>query len=172
MKSKPEELLFFKKMTSQRFFDEAKALGISSEELADEETHAVVFNSCLINIRAETAKEVADELGIAITDDHARAIAVNSLVPQVISEPAPLTADQRKIAKELYFHAVKAAVSSNNGTISDRAARADAARMVKSGERGLTTMYKLMNASGCLIVVLMAAIGAATASITMAAALK
>jgi Flp pilus assembly CpaF family ATPase len=171
MKSKPEELLFFKNMTSQRFFDEAKALGVTAEELADEETHDVVFNACLINIRTETAKQVAEELDIPITDDQARAIAVNSLVPQVISQPAPLTHDQRKIAKELYFHAVKAAVSSNNGTISDRNARADASRMVKTGERGLTTMYKLLNASGCLIVVLMFTVAAAMASITQAAAL-
>jgi hypothetical protein len=43
--------------------------------------------------------------------------------------------------------------------------------MIKTGERGLTTMYKLLNASGCLIVVLMFAVGAAMASITLAATL-
>jgi len=172
VKSKPEELLFFRRMTPEKFFEEAEALGVSTEELSDRETYDFIFHSCLINVRTETAKEVAEELGIPISDDQARAIALNSLVPQVIAEPAPLTPEQRKIAKELYFHAVKAAVSSQKRTISDRSARADAVRMVKAGERGMTTMYRIFRATGCLTILVMFTLGTAMASLTLAAALR
>jgi hypothetical protein len=172
VKSKPEELLFFERMTSEKFFAEAEALGVSTEELRDEETHNFVFCSSLINVRTETAKEVAEELDIPISDDQARAIAVNSLVPQVIAEPAPLTPDQRKIAGELYFHAVKAAVSRQKGTISDRSARADAVRMVRAGERGVTTMYRICRTTGCLTILVMLTLGTAMASLALAATFR
>ena len=67
------------------------------------------------------------------------------------------------IARQLYFHAVKAAVARQGRSIRDRAARAEAQRMVTAGERGLTSLQRFSRASGCLALVAMFALGAASA---------
>ena len=160
MHTDPAELILFGEMSPQRFFHEAEDLGIPRDALRDEETRNRVFRGCLIRVREETAKGIAADLGIPITDDQAHSIARNSLTPEVIAEPAPLASKDRKIAKVLYFHAVKAAVARQGSSIRDRAARAEAHRMVTAGERGLTGMQKFGRASGCLVLAGMFALGA------------
>ena len=76
----------------------------------------------------------------------------NSLVPNVLSEPAPLTPEERVIAEQLYFHAIRAAAACQGEAISDRSARAVAKKMIRGGERGLTTMGRLSQGLGCLVV--------------------
>lgn len=161
MHTDPAELILFGKMTPDLFFEEAEELGVPLEKLKDEETHNRVFHGCLIKVRQATAKAVAADLGIPITDDQARSIARNSLTPEVMAEPAPLASDERAIAQELYFHAVKAAVTRQGRSIKDRTARAEASRMISAGERGLTSLQKFSRASGCLVVVALFAVGAA-----------
>jgi hypothetical protein len=164
MPTDPAELILFRKLTPERFFEEAEELGIPLKRLKDDrEIHDRVLRDCLIRVRKATAKAVAAELGIPITDDQAYSIARNSLTPQVIAEPAPLAADERAIAKELYFHAVKAAVARQGDSIKDRTARAKARRMVAAGERGLTTLHRISRASGCLVMAALLALGAASA---------
>jgi hypothetical protein len=155
-------------MSPQLFFEEAEAQGIPLERLKDEETHNRVFHHCLLKVRKATAQAVASELGMPITDDQARAIARNSLTPEVMAEPAPLRAEERAIAKVLYFHAVKAAVARQGISIKDRTARAEAQRKLTAGERGLTSLQKLSRASGCLVMVGMLALGAASALLSAA----
>jgi hypothetical protein len=152
MNADPAELIFFHEMTPEKFFDEVNRLGIPQEDLLDEEVHDQVFRSCLIQVRTETAKAVAAKLNVPITEEQARAIACNSLVPEVLREPAPLAPDQRAIALELYYHAVKAAVAGHGGSITERAARAKARQMVRDGERGLTRLRRISRAVGCLVV--------------------
>lgn len=168
MRADPAELILFGEMSPDLFFEEAEAQGIPPERLKDEETHNRVFHRCLIKIRKATAKAVASELGIPITDDQAHAIARNSLTPEVMDQPAPLAAEERAIAKVLYFHAVKAAVARQGISIKDRAARAEAHRMVTAGERGLTSLQKFSRASGCLVMAGMLALGAASALLSAA----
>ncbi len=163
MHADPAELILFGQMSPDRFFREAEELGIPAERLKDEATRDQVFRGCLIKVREAAAKAVAGELGIPITDDQAHAIAKNSLTPTVMEEPAPLASDERVIAKELYYHALKAAVARQGSAIKDRAARAEAQRMVTAGERGLTRLQRFSRASGCLVIVGLLALGAATA---------
>jgi hypothetical protein len=148
MNADPAELIFFHEMTPEKFFDEVNRLGIPEERLLNQEVHDQVFCSCLTKIRAETAKAVATSLNVAITDEQAWAIARHSLVPEVLPEPAPLTSDQRDIARELYYHAIKAAVARHGGSITERAARANAKKKVREGERGLTWLQKFTRAIG------------------------
>lgn len=163
MGADPAELIMFRDMTPERFFSEVDELGVSLEELRDQPTHERVFRAALVRFRADTVKEVAAELELPITDEQAQAIARNSLVPDVISEPAPLTTDQRALAQELYFHAIKAAMSRQGRTVNDRLARNDARKMVRAGERGLTWLQRLSRASGCLTVLAVLASGAGLA---------
>lgn len=160
MPTDPAELILFGEMSPGRFFEEAKRLGIPPHHLRDQETHNRVLHDCLINVRKATAKAVAAELGIPITDEQAFSIARNSLTPQVMADPAPLAPEERAIAEELYFHAIKAAVGRQGESIKDRAARTQAHRMVAAGERGLTTLRRISRASGCLVVACMVALGA------------
>jgi hypothetical protein len=169
MPTDPAELILFGNMSPNLFFEEAEELGIPPKKLKDEEAHNHVLHNCLIKVRKATAKAVASELGMPITDDQAHSIARNSLTPEVIAEPAPLARNERAIAKELYFHAVKAAVARQGSFIKDRAARVEAHRMVAAGERGLTSLQRFSRASGCLVVVAMFAVGAASALLSAAA---
>ncbi len=161
MSADPSQLIFYKDMTTDRFFEEAERLGVALDELRDEETHNRVFQSCLVRVRTETAKAVAAELDLAVTDEQAAAIARNSLVPEIVPAPARLKPEERKIAAELYFHAIKAAAARHGETIKDRTARAEARRMVVLGERGLSTVQKLSRSAGCLAVLGMLACAAA-----------
>lgn len=145
----PAELIFLHEMTPEKFFDEVNRLGIAEEDLLDQDVHDQVFSSCLTKIRAETAKAVATSLNLAITEEQAWAIARHSLVPELSPEPAPLTPDQRDLAQELYYHAIKAAVAHHGGSITERAARANAKKKVREGERGLTWLHKLTRTVGC-----------------------
>jgi plasmid stability protein len=149
MSADPAELIFFHEMTPEKFFDEVNQLGIPQENLLDQEVHDQVFRTCLVKIRTATAKAVAGKLHLPITEEQARAIACNSLVPEVLPEPAPLAPDQRAIALELYYHAVRAAVARHGGSVTERAARAKAKRMVRDGERGLTWRQRISRAFGC-----------------------
>lgn len=162
MVTEPAELILFGQKCRDAFFQEAEKLGIPLEDLKDEETRNRVFRSCLIRVRKATAKAVAAELGIPITDNQAHSIARNILTPQVMADPAPLAPEERAIAEELYFHAIKAAVARQGSSIKDRAARAEAHRRVAAGERGLTSLQKLSRASGCLVVAGMLVLGAAS----------
>ena len=159
MSADPAELIFFQEMTTDKFFDEAEDLGYELDQLQEEETHNRVFYTCLVKLRAATAKTVAANLGIEITDEQATAIGKNSLVPVVALDPAPLSPEERRIAEVLYYNAIKAAVARHGSTIKDRTARVEARRMVRNGERGLTWTGKLTRASGCLIVVAVLTLG-------------
>jgi hypothetical protein len=163
MHTDPAQLILFGEMSSRRFFDEAQQQGIPLEQLKDEATHNRVLNDCLIKVRKATAQAVAFELGMAIRDDQAYSIARNSLTPEVMAGPAPLTPEDRKVAKILYFHAVKAAVARQGGTIADRAARSKARRMVAAGERGTTSLQRISHASGCLVVLTALVLGGVSA---------
>lgn len=163
MRTDPAGLILFGDVSPDLFFEEAEEQGVSIVTLQDdEETHNHVLHGCLIKARKATAKAVAAELGIPITDDQAHSIARNSLTPEVMAEPAPLAAEERAIAKVLYFHAVRAAVARQGSSIKDRTARAEAQRMVAAGERGLTSFCRVSRASGCLVVAVMFALGAAS----------
>ncbi len=163
MGADPAELILFRDMTPERFFSEVDELGVSVEDLHDQPTHERVFRAALVRFRTETAKAVAADLQLPITDEQAEAIARNSLVPDVIPDPAPLTTDQRALAQELYFHAVKAAMSRQGRAVNDRLARSDARKMVRAGERGLTWLQRLSRTAGCLVVLTVLAAGAAVA---------
>ena len=165
MSSDPAELIFFRELSSQAVFDEAKRLGVSQESLEDEQTRQRVLHSRLLRIRTETAKAVAAGVGIAITEEQARSIARNSLVPEVCAEPASLSVEERSIAEELYFHAIKAAVARHEGTITDKAARSGAKKMIAAGERGRTKVQRIGRATGCLVLV--ATIGLVTSSVLL-----
>jgi len=168
MSADPAELMFYREMTADTFFEEAEKLGVSVEELQDEETYDQVFYSCLVNIRVETAKAVAKSLNIAITDDQANAIARNSLVPEVSTEPVPLTPEEREIADTLYYHAIKAAAARHGESIEDSVARIEAKKMTRTGERGLTLFQKFGRTSGCLVVIAVLLLGTASAAASVA----
>jgi hypothetical protein len=167
----PAELIFFRELTPERFFDEAQRQGVSAEKLRDIEVHNQVFSRCLVNIRAEIAKAVASALSIPISDEQAVAIGRNSLVPDVLPEPAPLDAAECALAEELYFHAIKAAVARYGNAMTDKVARANAKKMVRAGQRGFTRMQKLRGAVGCLVVLAVAGLGAALTLLSVALAL-
>jgi len=143
--------MFYQEMSTERFFEQADRLGVSLEDLKDERTHDWVFYSCLVTIRAETAAAVADELGLDLTDQQAENIARNSLVPEIATGPARLSAEERRLAEELYFHAIRAAAARHGETIEDAVARVEAQRMVVTGERGLTRVQRFSRACGCLV---------------------
>jgi hypothetical protein len=168
MTGDPAELIFFRSLTNDRFFAEARRLGLSDEQLRDGETYDRVFRSCLIALRSEIVQAVAEGLGIPVSEEQARTIGLHSLVPQVIAEPAPLSPEERRIALELYYHAVKAAAARHATPVSERAARAAARRMVRSGERGLSFFEKYVGAWGCLpvlVAALTATLGAGAAGL-------
>lgn len=173
MSADPAELIFFQEMTTDKFFDEAEDLGYELDQLQDEDAHNHVFYTCLVKLRAATAKTVAADLGIEISDEQATAIGKNSLVPEVALDPAPLSPEERQIAEVLYYNAIKAAVVRHGSTINDRSARAEARRMVRTGEKGLTWTRKLTRATGCLVVVAVLTLGtglsAAAGAIVLAA---
>ena len=152
MSADPAELIFFHEMTPEKFFQEAERLGVPLGDLQDHVVRNRVFHSCLIAHRAETTKAVAAGLSLPITEDQATAIARNSLVPDVLPEPAPLTPEERTLAVELYFHAIHAAAARHGTAITEKAARAGARKMIRLGERGLTAMQKFSRAAGCLVV--------------------
>ena len=138
MPTDPAELILFGEMSPNLFFEEAQRLGIPLRHLDDEETHNRVLRGCLIKVRKATAKAVAAELGIPITDEQAHSIAKNSLTPEVIAEPAPLATDEREIAKQLYFHSVKAAVGRQGSGADDDARVGQLSRASDEGQdRGL-----------------------------------
>ena len=172
MRTDPAELILFGSVSAGLFFEEAEELGIPLKTLkGDGEIHNRVLHGCLIKARKATAKAVAAELNMAITDDQADSIAKNSLTPEVMAQPAPLAAEERAIAKVLYFHAVKAAVARQGISIKDRAARAEAQRILTAGERGLTSLHKISRASGCLVVAAVLALGAASTLLSAVALL-
>jgi len=152
MSADPADLIFYGRMTPERFFAEAERLGIAEEELHDQPTYDRVLAESLIAVRAETAQGVAADLGVPIGDGQARNIARNSLVPDVLPGPAPLTPEERAVATELYYRAVRAAAARNASRVAERAARAAAQRMVRDGERGLTRLHQLARNAGCLVV--------------------
>jgi hypothetical protein len=151
MPTDPAELILYGKMSPELFFEEAQRLGIPAGDLKDAGVHNRVLHGCLVKVRKDTAKALASDLGLPITEDQAYRIARNSLTPEVMEEPAPLGSEERAIARVLYFHAVKAAVARQGSHIKDRIARAEARRMVLAGERGLTSLQRLSRASGCLV---------------------
>jgi hypothetical protein len=167
----PAELIFFREMTADKFFQEAERLEIPLPNLRDQETYSRVFRCCLTKVRTDTAKALAASLNIPVTDEQAEAIARNSLVPEVFPEPAPLAAEERAIAAELYFHAIKAAGTRYGSVITDKAARGIAKKMVRDGQRGLTPLRKLSRAAGCLVVVAVAGLATALALVSAAWAL-
>ena len=130
MKADPAQLIFFEELTTDRFFEEAEARGVPLEQLQDEDIYDRLFYACLVDIRAKTAREVAEAIGIDVTEEQAESIARNSLVPEVVLDPAPLTPEERKIAAELYYLAVKAAAARHNMPCDDKEARAAAKKMV------------------------------------------
>jgi hypothetical protein len=152
----PAELIFFREMTTERFFREAERLQIPVSTLQDQDVYNRVFRCCLTNVRTETAQMLAAALNIPLSAEQAAAIARNSLVPEVFSEPAPLAAEERAIAEELYFHAIKAAGERHGSKISDNAARRNAKKMVHDGERGVTSLQKFARTAGCLVVIVVA----------------
>jgi hypothetical protein len=145
------ELIFFQEVTPDKFFQEAERLGIPKEELVNPGTKNRVFHSCLVNHRTLTAKAVAARLGLSISDEQALSIARNSLVPGVHSEPAPLSADERAIAEELYREAISTAAARQGASITEKDARVNARKMIRQGERGLTVAQKAGRAVGCLV---------------------
>jgi hypothetical protein len=151
MGADPAELIFFQQMTPERFFQEAERLGFQQDQLRDPAVRDRVFHDSLIAHRADTAKGVAADLNIPITDEQARAIARNSLVPEVLANPAPLTPAERTIAAELYYRAILAASARHGANVSEEAARLDAQRMIRFGERGLTLVQKFGRSAGCLL---------------------
>jgi hypothetical protein len=151
MSADPAELIFFQQMTPEKFFQEADRLGIGQDQLRDPGIRDRVFHDSLIAHRAETAKAVADNLHLPITDEQARSIARNSLVPEVLDKPAPLNADERRIAAELYYHAILAAAARHGVAVTEESARNDALRMIRFGERGLTAIQKFSRSAGCLV---------------------
>jgi hypothetical protein len=159
MAADPAELIFFQQMTPERFFQEAERLGIRPDQMQDPEVRDRVFHDSLIAHRAETAQGVAADLNIAITDEQARAIARNSLVPDVLAEPAPLTPDERTIAAELYYRAILAAAARHRAAVTEESARTDALRMIRLGERGLTAIQKFSRSAGCLVMLGLFGIG-------------
>jgi hypothetical protein len=110
---------------------------------------------------------VAAALNLTVSESQAQAIALNSLVPEVFPEPAPLAPDERALAEELYFHALKAAVAREGRLLSERMARAAARRLVRHGEKGLTLVRRLARAVGCLVV--LGAVGLAGSLVLLAA---
>jgi hypothetical protein len=155
----PAELIFFRGLTSERFFEEAKQLQIPLESLRDPTARDHVFRCCLTGLRTETVKAVAAGLDIAVSDQQAAAIAHNSLVPEVFPEPAPLTPEERLIAEELYVHAIKAATLRNGSTMTDKAIRSNAKQMVRAGERGISRFRRLIGIDGWLALVAIASLG-------------
>ena len=168
MTADPAELIFFREMTPELFFDEAQRLGISTENLQDKQARDQVLHNCLTEIRTRTAREVAAELGISISEDQALLIARHSLVPEVRREPVRLGPEDRRIAEELYFHAIKAAMARHGTSITDGVARSDARKMVRAGERGLTRWQKMFRASGCLVMLGAFALGTAATLASLA----
>jgi len=169
MSADPAELIFFHEMTPEKFFQEAERLGVPLEGLQDHEVRNRVFHSCLVAHRAETTKAVAASLNLSITEDQATAIARNSLVPEVLPEPAPLTPEERTLAAELYFHAIRAAAIRHGTAITEKAARAGARKMIRLGERGMTAMQKLGRGAGCLV--MLGAAGLAVGFVLLSVAL-
>jgi len=159
MKADPAELIFFREMNTDLFFEEAKKQGVPVEQLDDTNVHNRLFHSCLVQVRARTAKAVAEELEISITEDQAISIARNSLVPDVSAEPAPLTPQEREIAGELYYHAILAATSRHGMQVKEKMARAGAKRMIARGERGQTFFQRVGHSVGCLVVLGMVTFG-------------
>ena len=167
MSADPAELIFFQQMTPEKFFQEAERLGIGQEQLRDPAVRDRVFHDSLIAHRAETAKAVAADLNIPITDAQAQAIARNSLVPEVLAEPAPLTPDERTIAAELYYRAILAAAARHGAAVTEESARNDAQRMIRFGERGLTALQKFSRSAGCLVMLGMFAAGSGLIACTV-----
>lgn len=156
----PAELIFFGEMNPKAFFEQAQRLGIPTRQLEDKSTRDHVWRSCLQETRVETVRSVAGPLGISLTEDQIRTIAAHSLVPGVNFDPVSLNDEEREKAEELYYHAVKAAVARQGRTLSDKTARADAQKMVRAGERGLTRIQRMSRQAGCLVVLGMFSLGA------------
>ena len=148
----PAELIFFGEMNPKAFFEQAKRMGVPTRQLEDKPTRDHVWRSCLQEIRVATVQGVAGRLGISLTEDQTRTIAAHSLVPEVNLDPVSLSDEEREKAEELYYHAVKAAVARHGRTITEKAARADARKMIFTGERGLTRVQRMCRKGGCLVV--------------------
>jgi hypothetical protein len=151
MSADPAELIFFREITPERFFQEAERLGVGKADLLDHAKRDDIFHACLLSHRIQIVKNVAADLKLAIVDDQTRSIARNSLTPGVLPDPAPLTAAEREIAAELYYRAIRAAADRQGTAISEKSARTGARKMIRMGERGLTEMQKLGQSAGCLI---------------------
>jgi len=151
----PADLIYYGRMTPERFFAEAQRLGVDEQSLRDPAVYDRVLVSCLISVRAETAQQLAAELNLPITAEQAENIARNSLVPDVLPGPAPLNPEERKLAVCLYSKAIMAAVTRQNCTITEEEALIGAEKMVRAGERGLTRIQKLARSAGCLLVLVL-----------------
>jgi len=152
MSADPAELIFFRDITPEKFFQEAQHLGIAQEGLLDHAIRQQVFHACLIRHRTETVKAVAGGLNLPITDDQAQAIAHNSLVPGVLPDAAPLDAAEQSLAAELYYQAIRSAAACQGAGISEKQARAAARKMIRLGQRGLTAAQRFGRAAGCATV--------------------
>jgi hypothetical protein len=148
----PADLIYYGRMTPERFFAEAQRLGVDEQSLRDPAVYDRVLTSCLISVRAETAQQLAAELNLPITPEQADNIARNSLVPDVLPGPAPLSPEERKLAVQLYAKAIMAAVSRQHCTITEEEAYIGAEKMIRAGERGLTRIQKLARSAGCLVI--------------------
>jgi len=119
----------------------------------------------LIKGRARIAAIMAEDLGTPISENEAISIAKNSLSPQFIAEPVPLTPKEREIAEEIQFHAWTAFSQQEGITGGD--ARRMAKQRVAAGERGRTAAMKVGEKAGCVIVLLV--VGSVAATVASAA---
>ncbi len=147
---------------------EAQRLGIPPSALASLELNRdlakAISDSWTITLVARRVRQLADTMGIAVSDAQARAVATNRCVPHFAAR-GPLTVEERRIGAELLARAFRDYLKRRQSNLSFEESQREAERMVAFGERGVTALHKIGDAvskgSGCLVAIAFAAIGVA-----------
>ncbi|HUE72879.1 MAG TPA: hypothetical protein VMP01_18485 [Pirellulaceae bacterium] len=132
-------------MTQEFFVLQAKAIGITTPaQLKEPAVQDYIVLQWLVYQRATRFERLCIQLGIAATQDQIVNIAKSSLVSHDrFPKGIPLSPQERAIAVELNYHALRDFARKQGDSTSEADLRADALNMVKSGEQGVTVLHKV-----------------------------
>jgi hypothetical protein len=136
---RPKDFLFSSSGNANphMFLALASKFGFTVGQLQDPKIQAFLADELLVATRAEIGAGLCKQLGIECTNEQICNVARCSLAPD---EGVPLSAHERMIAQQLYFHALK---DDGGGTRPDGEYLDFAQRMLSSHAGGITTLQRI-----------------------------
>jgi hypothetical protein len=132
------------KITGEFIFYELERLGLPLSAMQNPSVQKVISDNWVVEQRADRIGLLCQQLWITTNDDQLRSIAKCSLVShEMFPEGMRLSTEERLIATEVQYHALKSFSIKKGYQMSEDSLRTDAANTVAFGEKGITVLHKI-----------------------------